>query len=50
MIEIVDEGRIRTITFQRPDAKNAMNTAMWDGTTEAFLSAADDPAGRCAHW
>ena len=44
MIEIVDEGRIRTITFQRPDAKNAMNTAMWDGTTEAFLSAADDPA------
>ncbi len=43
MIEIVDEGRGRTITFRRPEAKNAMNTAMWDGTTEAFLAAADDP-------
>ena len=43
MIEIVDEGRVRTITFRRPEAKNAMNTAMWDGTTEAFLAAADDP-------
>ena len=43
MIEIVDDGRVRTITFQRPEAKNAMNTEMWDGTTEAFLAAADDP-------
>ncbi|MEM1335029.1 MAG: enoyl-CoA hydratase/isomerase family protein, partial [Actinomycetota bacterium] len=43
MLEIVDEGRVRTITFRRPEAKNAMNTAMWDGTTEAFLAAADDP-------
>lgn len=43
MIEIADDGRVRTITFQRPEAKNAMNTAMWDGTTEAFLAAADDP-------
>ena len=43
MIEIVDEGRVRVITFRRPEAKNAMNTAMWDGTTEAFLSAATDP-------
>ena len=43
MIDIVDDGRVRTITFQRPEAKNAMNTEMWDGTTEAFLAAADDP-------
>ncbi|MEM9518745.1 MAG: enoyl-CoA hydratase-related protein [Actinomycetota bacterium] len=43
MIEIVDDGRVRTITFRRPEAKNAMNTAMWDGTTDAFLAAADDP-------
>ncbi len=43
MIEIVDDGRVRTITFRRPEAKNAMNTAMWDDTTEAFLAAADDP-------
>lgn len=43
MIDIADDGRVRTITFQRPEAKNAMNAAMWDGTTEAFLAAADDP-------
>ncbi|HAI63462.1 MAG TPA: crotonase, partial [Acidimicrobiaceae bacterium] len=43
MIDIVDDGRVRTITFQRPEAKNAMNTTMWDGTTEAFLAAAADP-------
>lgn len=43
MLEITDDGRVRTITFRRPEAKNAMNTAMWDGTTEAFLTAADDP-------
>ena len=30
MIDIVDDGRVRTITFQRPEAKNAMNTEMWD--------------------
>lgn len=44
MIEITDDGRVRTITFRRPEAKNAMNAAMWDDTTEAFLAAADDPA------
>ena len=43
MIDIVDDGRVRAITFQRPEAKNAMNTEMWDGTAEAFLAAADDP-------
>ena len=43
MIDIIDDGRVRTITFRRPEAKNAMDTAMWDGTTEAFLAAADDP-------
>ena len=43
MIDIVDDGRVRTITFRRPEAKNAMNTEMWNGTTEAFLAAADDP-------
>lgn len=43
MIAITDDGRVRTVTFRRPEAKNAMNTAMWDGTTEAFIAAADDP-------
>jgi enoyl-CoA hydratase/carnithine racemase len=44
MIDISDAGRVRTITFQRPHAKNAMNAEMWDATTEAFLHAADDPS------
>lgn len=44
MIEISDDQRVRTITLVRPEAKNAMNTAMWDATANAFLAAADDPA------
>ncbi len=43
MIEITDTDRIRTIRINRPEAKNAMNEALWDATTEAFLSATDDP-------
>lgn len=43
MIEVTDDARIRTIRFRRPEAKNAMNTAMWDGCTEAFIDAATDP-------
>ena len=44
MIEITDDGRVRTITLRRPEAKNAMNVAMWDGTAQAFLDAQDDPS------
>ena len=43
MIEVTDDGRVRTITFRRPEAKNAMNTAMWDATAEALLEAQDAP-------
>lgn len=41
MIDVTDEGRVRTITLRRPEAKNAMDTAMWDGATEALLAARD---------
>jgi len=43
MIEITDTDRIRTIQLKRPEAKNAMNEAMWDGAAQAFLDAAVDP-------
>ncbi len=43
MIDVADDGRVRTITLVRPEAKNAMNTAMWDGAARAFLEAQDDP-------
>ncbi len=42
MIDTADTGRIRTITLNRPEAKNAMNAMMWDGLTEALIAAADD--------
>lgn len=44
MIEVSNDGRVRTITLMRPEAKNAMNTAMWDGAAQAFLDAQDDPS------
>ncbi len=43
MIEIDNDGRVRTITLMRPEAKNAMNTAMWDATADALLEADQDP-------
>jgi enoyl-CoA hydratase/carnithine racemase len=43
MIEVTNDGRVRTITLMRPEAKNAMNIAMWDGAAQAFLDAQDDP-------
>lgn len=42
MIDIADTGRVRTITLNRPEAKNAMNEMMWDGLAEALIAAADD--------
>lgn len=44
MIEITDTDRVRTIQLQRPEAKNAMNEALWDATTEALKAAAIDPS------
>lgn len=42
MIDVTNDGRVRIITLRRPEAKNAMNIAMWDGATEALLEAQDD--------
>ncbi|MGY4709351.1 enoyl-CoA hydratase/isomerase family protein [Mycolicibacterium sp. CBM1] len=40
---IDDANRVRTLTFNRPDALNAFNEALYDATTEALLAAAEDP-------
>lgn len=40
---IADDNRIRTLTLNRPDALNAFNEALYDGTAEALNSAAEDP-------
>jgi enoyl-CoA hydratase/carnithine racemase len=40
---IDDANRVRTLTFNRPDALNAFNEALYDETTVALRAAADEP-------
>ncbi len=42
MLQTADDGRVRTITLDRPDALNAFNEALYDATTNALLAAASD--------
>jgi enoyl-CoA hydratase/carnithine racemase len=42
-LQIDDHSKVRTLTFNRPDALNAFNEALYDATAEALLAAADDP-------
>jgi enoyl-CoA hydratase/carnithine racemase len=44
MIEVVDSNRVRLVRMNRPRARNAMNEMMWDGTAQALIDAATDPA------
>lgn len=39
-----DEGRVRTLTLNRPEALNAFTEALYDELTAALLAAADDAA------
>jgi enoyl-CoA hydratase/carnithine racemase len=45
VLQIADapDARIRTITFDRPDALNAFNEALYDATADALIAAAADP-------
>jgi enoyl-CoA hydratase/carnithine racemase len=42
MINISDHGRIRVLTLNRPEARNAFNEALYDEATDALISARDD--------
>lgn len=42
MIRIEDTGRVRVVTLDRPEAKNAFNEALYDAATDALLEAATD--------
>src|SRR6185437_843358 len=43
LIRIHDSARVRRITFDRPEALNAFNEALYDATTEALIDAAGAP-------
>jgi enoyl-CoA hydratase/carnithine racemase len=43
VIQIRDEGRVRLVTLDRPDALNAFNEALYDATANALMDAADAP-------
>jgi enoyl-CoA hydratase/carnithine racemase len=43
VIRIEDDGRVRVLTLDRPDALNAFNEALYDATTEALVDAANAP-------
>jgi len=40
-------GRVRVLTLNRPDKKNAINNALWVAIREAFTTAAEDPEVAC---
>jgi enoyl-CoA hydratase/carnithine racemase len=44
-IRIDDADGVRTVTWNRPDALNAMSVELWDGTRDALRTAADDGIG-----
>lgn len=43
MLDVTDHGRVRVLTFDRPDALNAMNNALYWAAADALAAAADDP-------
>ena len=44
MIHCNDDGRVRVLTLDRPEARNAFNEALYDDATDALINAAADPA------
>jgi enoyl-CoA hydratase/carnithine racemase len=47
IITIDDADGVRLVTWNRPEARNAMNDALWDATREALQGAQADPELRC---
>lgn len=42
-----NRGRVRVLTFNRPEALNAFNDDLYDAARDALLAAQDDPAVAC---
>jgi len=47
VLEITDGDGVRLVTWNRPDALNALNDELWDATRDALVEAQADPALRC---
>jgi enoyl-CoA hydratase/carnithine racemase len=46
-VTIEDADGVRLVTWNRPEALNAFNDELWDGTRDALLGAQADPELRC---
>lgn len=47
VLTIDDADGVRLVTWNRPEALNAMNDELWDATRDALLEARADPELRC---
>ena len=47
IVLIEDADGVRVVTFNRPEALNAFNQALWCAVRDALAGAADDPEIRC---
>lgn len=47
LVSIEDADGVRLVTWNRPDALNAMNDELWDATRDALRGAQADPELRC---
>jgi enoyl-CoA hydratase/carnithine racemase len=47
LLEIADADGVRLVTWNRPDALNALNDELWDATRDALVAAQADPQLRC---
>jgi enoyl-CoA hydratase/carnithine racemase len=46
-VEITDGDGVRLVTWNRPDALNALNDELWDATRDALVDAQTDPTLKC---
>jgi enoyl-CoA hydratase/carnithine racemase len=47
MVEVTDADGVRLIRWNRPEALNALNDDLWDGTRDAMVGAQEDSEVRC---